>query len=46
LTLVYIHSVLKSALKHAVRGEEMSRDVARDARTGTSWPRRFEPPYC
>ncbi|WP_413253153.1 site-specific integrase [Streptomyces goshikiensis] len=33
------HSTLKSALKHAVREEEIQRNV----RTGTSRPRRFEP---
>ncbi|MFE7803824.1 tyrosine-type recombinase/integrase [Streptomyces sp. NPDC057430] len=39
LTLTYIHSVLKSALEHAVREEEIPRNV----RTGTPRPRRFEP---
>ncbi|WP_405525504.1 site-specific integrase [Streptomyces canus] len=39
LTLAYIHSVLKSALEHAVREEEIPRNV----RTGTPRPRRFEP---
>lgn len=43
LTLTYIHSVLKSALEHAVREEEIPRNVARDVRTGTPRPRRFEP---
>ncbi|MFX4294513.1 tyrosine-type recombinase/integrase [Streptomyces bohaiensis] len=43
LTLTYIHSVLKSALEHAVREEEIPRNVARNVRTGTSRPRRFEP---
>jgi len=43
LTLAYIHSVLKSALEHAVREEEISRNVARNVRTGTPRPRRFEP---
>jgi integrase len=43
LTLTYIHSVLKSALEHAVREEEIPRNVARKVRTGTSRPRRFEP---
>ena len=43
LTLTYIHSVLKSALEHAVREEEIHRNVARNVRTGTPRPRRFEP---
>ncbi|MFB8773801.1 tyrosine-type recombinase/integrase [Streptomyces broussonetiae] len=43
LTLTYIYSVLKSALKHAVREEEVPRNVARNVRTGTPRPRRFEP---
>ncbi|MEZ3179878.1 site-specific integrase, partial [Streptomyces pimonensis] len=43
LTLAYIHSVLKSALEHAVREEEIPRNVARNVRTGTPRNRRFEP---
>jgi integrase len=43
LTLTYIHSVLKSALEHAVREEEIPRNVARNVRTATPRPRRFEP---
>ncbi|MFD5573990.1 tyrosine-type recombinase/integrase [Streptomyces cadmiisoli] len=43
LTRTYIHSVLKSALEHAVREEEIPRNVARNVRTGTPRPRRFEP---
>ncbi|WP_251059221.1 MULTISPECIES: tyrosine recombinase XerC, partial [unclassified Streptomyces] len=43
LTLAYIHSVLKSALEHAVREEEIPRNVARNVRTGTHRPRHFEP---
>ncbi|MGI5439134.1 tyrosine-type recombinase/integrase [Streptomyces shenzhenensis] len=43
LTLNYVHSVLKSALEHAVREEEIPRNVARNVRTGTPRPRRFEP---
>ncbi|WP_165989916.1 site-specific integrase [Streptomyces sp. YIM 98790] len=43
LTLTYIHSVLKSALEHAVCEEEIPRNVARNVRTGTPRPRRFEP---
>ncbi|MFD5622406.1 tyrosine-type recombinase/integrase [Streptomyces yangpuensis] len=43
LTLTYIHSVLKSALEHAVREEEIPRNVGRNVRTGTPRPRRFEP---
>ncbi|MEV7342318.1 site-specific integrase [Streptomyces sp. NPDC093544] len=43
LTLAYVHSVLKSALEHAVREEEIPRNVARNVLTGTPRPRRFEP---
>ncbi len=43
LTLTYIHSVLKSALEHAVREEEIPRNAARNVRTGTPRPRRSEP---
>ncbi|KOG31899.1 integrase [Streptomyces resistomycificus] len=43
LTLAYLHSVLKSALEHAVREEEIPRNVARNVRTGTPRPRRFAP---
>ncbi|WP_328898573.1 site-specific integrase [Streptomyces sp. NBC_00441] len=43
LTLAYVHSVLKSALEHAVREEEIPRNVARNVRTGVPRPRRFEP---
>ncbi|MFE0681212.1 tyrosine-type recombinase/integrase [Streptomyces sp. NPDC058961] len=39
LTLVYVHSVLKSALEHAVREGQIPRNV----RMGTSQPRCFEP---
>jgi hypothetical protein len=40
LTLTYVHSVLKSALEHAVHEEEIPRNVARNVRTGTPRPRR------
>ncbi len=43
LTLAYIHSGLKSALEDAVREEEIPRNVARNVRTGTPRPRRFDP---
>ncbi|QMU74870.1 site-specific integrase [Streptacidiphilus sp. PB12-B1b] len=43
LTLAYVHSVLKSALEHAVREEEIPRNVARNVRMGIPRPRRFEP---
>lgn len=43
LTLAYVRSILKSALEHAVREEEIPRNVARNVRTGTPRPRRFEP---
>lgn len=35
--------MLKSALEHAVREEEIPRNVARNVRMGTPRPRRFEP---
>ncbi len=35
--------MLKSALEHAVREEEIPRNVARNVCTGTPRPRRFEP---
>lgn len=38
-----MHSVLKSALEHAVREDELPRNVARNIKTGTPRPRRFEP---
>ncbi|BBB00171.1 putative phage integrase [Actinacidiphila reveromycinica] len=43
LTLAYVHFVLKSALEHTVREEEILRNVARNVRMGTPRPRRFEP---
>ncbi|KJY38812.1 site-specific integrase [Streptomyces sp. NRRL S-495] len=43
LTLTYIHTVLKTALEHAVQEEEIPRNVARNVRLGTPRPRRFEP---
>nr|WSX75733.1 site-specific integrase [Streptomyces sp. NBC_00899] len=43
LTVAYVHSVLKSALEHAVREDELPRNVARNIKTGTPRPRRFEP---
>ncbi|MFJ5230360.1 tyrosine-type recombinase/integrase [Kitasatospora sp. NPDC088391] len=43
LTVTYVHSVLKSALEHAVREDELPRNVARNIKTGTPRPRRFEP---
>jgi integrase len=43
LTLAYIHSLLKSVLEHAVREEEVPRNVARNVRMGTPHPRRTEP---
>ncbi|MDF9813076.1 integrase [Streptomyces sp. SPB162] len=43
LTLAYVHSVLKSALEHAAREEEIPRNVARNVRMGTPRPSRFEP---
>ncbi|WP_228976396.1 site-specific integrase [Streptomyces sp. DH12] len=43
LTVTYVHSVLKSALEHAVREDELPRDVARNVKTTTHQPRRFRP---
>ncbi|MBT2481667.1 site-specific integrase [Streptomyces sp. ISL-94] len=43
LTLTYVHSVLKSALEHAVREDELPRNVARNVKTAAPRPRRFQP---
>ncbi|AZM62092.1 MULTISPECIES: tyrosine-type recombinase/integrase [unclassified Streptomyces] len=43
LTVTYVHSVLKSALEHAVREDELPRNVARNIKTTTHRPRRFRP---
>ncbi|MEW5653947.1 tyrosine-type recombinase/integrase [Streptomyces cinereoruber] len=43
LTVTYVHSVLKSALEHAVREDELPRNVARNVKTATRQPRRFRP---
>jgi integrase len=43
LTVAYVHSVLKSALQHAVREDELPRNVARNVTTGAARPRRVEP---
>ncbi|MFD8723884.1 tyrosine-type recombinase/integrase [Streptomyces sp. NPDC059629] len=43
LTVTYVHSVLKSALEHAVREDELPRNVARNVKTATPRPRRFQP---
>ncbi|WP_329317067.1 MULTISPECIES: tyrosine-type recombinase/integrase [unclassified Streptomyces] len=43
LTVAYVHSVLKSALEHAVREDELPRNVARNVKTTTPRPRRFQP---
>ncbi|UNZ16682.1 site-specific integrase [Streptomyces sp. 891-h] len=42
-TVTYVHSVLKSALEHAVREDELPRNVARNVKTTTHQPRRFRP---
>ncbi|MFG3001540.1 tyrosine-type recombinase/integrase [Streptomyces sp. NPDC048340] len=42
-TLIYVHSVLKSALEHAVREDELPRNVARNVKATTNRPRRFQP---
>ncbi|MCX4845775.1 tyrosine-type recombinase/integrase [Streptomyces sp. NBC_00893] len=43
LTVTYVHSVLKSALEHAVREDELPRNVARNVKTTAPRPRRFQP---
>ncbi|MFJ3585994.1 tyrosine-type recombinase/integrase [Streptomyces sp. NPDC090127] len=43
LTVTYVHSVLKSALEHAVREDELPRNVARNVKTTRHQPRRFRP---
>ncbi|MFJ7193597.1 tyrosine-type recombinase/integrase [Streptomyces bacillaris] len=43
LTVTYVHSVLKSALEHAVREDELPRNVARNVKTTTHQPKRFRP---
>jgi integrase len=43
LTVAYVHSVLKSALEHAVREDELPRNVARNVKTTAPVPRRFRP---
>ncbi|WP_405853474.1 site-specific integrase [Streptomyces sp. NBC_00090] len=42
-TVTYVHSVLKSALEHAVREDELPRNVARNVKAATPRPRRFQP---
>ncbi|GAA3206546.1 hypothetical protein GCM10020256_01670 [Streptomyces thermocoprophilus] len=41
--MTYVHAVLKSALEHAVREDELPRNVARNVKTTTPRPRRFQP---
>ncbi|MGW7166403.1 tyrosine-type recombinase/integrase [Streptomyces sp. NPDC054884] len=43
LTVTYVHSVLKSALEHAVREDDLPRNVARNVKTPAPRPRRFKP---
>ncbi|MEU9841542.1 site-specific integrase [Actinomadura sp. NPDC048032] len=43
LTVTYVHSVLKSALEHAVREDELPRNVARNVKATAHRPRRFRP---
>ncbi|MFJ4808989.1 tyrosine-type recombinase/integrase [Streptomyces longwoodensis] len=42
-TVTYVHSVLKSALEHAVREDGLPRNVARNVKTTALRPRRFQP---
>lgn len=41
--MTYVHSVLKSALEHAVREDELPRNVARNVKTTAPRPRRLQP---
>lgn len=41
--MTYVHSVLKSALEHAVREDDLPRNVARNIKTPATRPRRFKP---
>ncbi|MFF8267730.1 tyrosine-type recombinase/integrase [Streptomyces sp. NPDC016562] len=41
--MTYVHSVLKSALEHAVREDELPRNVARNVQSTAPRPRRFRP---
>ncbi|MFB7557084.1 tyrosine-type recombinase/integrase [Streptomyces brevispora] len=43
LTVTYVHSVLKSALEHAVREDELPGNIARNVKTTAPRPRRFQP---
>lgn len=43
LTVTYIHSILKSALEHAVREDDLPRNVARNVKSPAPRPRRFKP---
>jgi integrase len=42
-TVTYVHSVLKSALEHAVREDELPRNVTRNVKTTAPRPTRFRP---
>ncbi|MFD6780043.1 tyrosine-type recombinase/integrase [Streptomyces diastaticus] len=42
-TVTYVHSVLKSALEHAVREDELPRNIARNVKATAPRPRRFRP---
>lgn len=41
--MTYVHSVLKSALEHAVREDDLPRNVARNVKIPAPRPRRFKP---
>jgi integrase len=41
--MTYVHSVLKSALEHAVREDDLPRNIARNVKTISPRPRRFHP---
>ncbi|AQU68366.1 hypothetical protein BBN63_21255 [Streptomyces niveus] len=42
-TVTYVHSVLKSALEHAVREDEPPRNIARNIKTSAARLRSFQP---
>lgn len=42
-TVTYVHSVLKSGLEHAVREDELPRNVALNVKNTAPRPRRFRP---
>ncbi|WP_440064734.1 tyrosine-type recombinase/integrase [Streptosporangium sp. OZ121] len=43
LTIVYLHALLRSALQHAVREDDLARNVARNVQVSAGRRRRIEP---